>query len=121
MRYYLDEDLSPLAAQTARAHGVDATCSHECGRNGASDDAQLAFAATEGRVMVTRNARDYCRFTEEFQRLGLPHAGLLLVPPSLPNDAPWRIGLALVQYDRAHPQGMAPYMVDYLRPPTAEK
>jgi hypothetical protein len=62
--------------------------------------------------MVTRNAVDYIPLTGQFAAEGRPHCGLLLVPPSLPNDQHWRIGHAIVAYDRAHPNEIPPYTVD---------
>jgi hypothetical protein len=38
---------------------------HEVGNNGASDVVQLADAAAQGRVMVTRNADDVCSLTNQ--------------------------------------------------------
>jgi predicted nuclease of predicted toxin-antitoxin system len=103
MKYYLDEDLPYRVAEVARRVGIDVVSSREVGNNGAHDDVQLAYAAAQGRVMVTRNAADYIPLTEQFAAEGRPHCGLLLVPPSLSNDQHWRIGHAIVAYDRAQP------------------
>ncbi len=116
MKYYLDEDLPYRAAAEARASNIDAISAHEVGNTGAPDDVQLAFAASQGRVMVTRNAADYIPLTEQFAAEGRPHCGLLLVPPSLRGDQHWRIGHAIVAYDRAHQNEIPPYTVDWLRP-----
>ena len=115
MRFYLDEDQSDKVAALARRYGVDVTCSHEAALDHLPDDAQLAHAAGEGRAMVTRNYSDFQRFTAEFERHGLPHAGVLFLPPSLPNDDFSGIARAIVAYDRDHPDGMLPYAVDWLR------
>ncbi len=116
MRFYLDEDQSDVVAGIARALGGDTTCSHEVGRDGTSDHDQLAYAAAQGRVIVTRNYRDFIHLTAEFERQGYPHTGVLMVPLSLPNDAYRAIAEAIIRYDRAHPEGMPPYMIDYLTP-----
>ncbi len=116
MRFYLDEDLPPRAAARVREQGGEATCSRDCGRNGATDDAQLAFAGEHGWVMVTRNYSDFYRWTREFKAQGLPHAGVLMVPPSLPNERHWEIGDALLRYAAEHPDGMPAYMIDWLKP-----
>ena len=115
MRFYLDEDQSDEAAALAHHYGLDVTCSHEAKLDRLLDDAQLAHAAAEGRAMVTRNYDDFTHFTYEFERQGLPHAGVLFLPPSLPNDDFNGIARALVVYDREHPDGMPPYAVDWLR------
>ena len=116
MRFYLDEDQSDVAAVIARERGSDVTCSHEEGRDGTPDHEQLAYAAAQGRAIVTRNYPDFHRLTVEFQRQGRLHAGVLMVPSSLPNDAYRAIAEAIVRYDREHPDGMPPYMIDYLAP-----
>jgi predicted nuclease of predicted toxin-antitoxin system len=117
MCFYLDENLSQDVAAIAKEYGIDVTCSHDCGLDGSSDEEQLAYAAAERRVMVTRNYRDYSELTKRFQEEGRPHAGVLFVPSSLPNHHVQRIALALVRYANEHPQGMAPYAIDYLKPP----
>lgn len=55
LRYYLDEHIDPAVAAQLRARGVDAITAAEAGRAGQSiaDIEQLAYAATQGRVMVT--------------------------------------------------------------------
>lgn len=115
MRFYLDEDQSGEVAALARQSGVDVTSSHEERRDGAVDDVQLKHAASEDRAIVTRNFGDFNRITREFMAQGLPHAGVLLVPPSLPNDDFSGIARAIVVYHRDHPDGMAAYGVDWLR------
>ncbi len=115
MRFHLDEDQSDQTAALARGYGLDVTSSHEEGIDGRFDDVQLATAAKAGRAIVTRNYSDFTRFTEEFEQQGLPHAGVLFLPPSLPNDDFHGIARALVVYDREHPGGMPPYAVDWLK------
>ncbi len=116
MRFYLDEDLSNTVALIARNLGGNTTCSHEVGRDGTTDEAQLTYAATQGRAIVTRNYPDFFRLTFEFQRLGLPHAGVLLVSSALRNKDFRAIAEAIIRYDRTHADGMPPYMIDYLSP-----
>lgn len=117
MKYYLDEDLPYRAAEVARRAGVDVIASREANNDGAPDDVQLAYAAAQERVMVTRNAADFRSLTDQFQAEDRPHSGLLLVPPSLPNDQFWRIGQAIVAYDHSCAHPLPPYTVDWLRPP----
>lgn len=116
MRFYLDEDQSYRVARRARELGADVTSASEQGRMGLEDRDQLLFAAEEGRAIVTRNQRHFAPLTLEFQRRAMPHAGVLFLPPSLPNEAFEAIAQAIAAYDREHPDGMPPYMVDYLRP-----
>ena len=116
MRFLLDEDLSPVAAETARGLGLDAVSVHELGRRGYTDREQLAFAAAEGRIFLTRNRDDFIVLTVEAFHTGEPHAGVLIVPRSMPSDRFSLIAQALLRYAESHPQGMKPYTIDFLKP-----
>src|SRR5579884_1553289 len=103
VRFYLDEDLSPIIAALARRYGIDIVSSHELGRNGTTDEEQLRYAAQEGRAIVTENRGHFIALTFAFQEKRQPHAGVLLVPKTLPNDHFAAIAAAIMQYDRDHP------------------
>ena len=115
MRFFLDEDISHQVAVVARSLGCDVVSSQECSRNGWDDRTQLRVAAEEGRCVVTRNAKDFVPLTTEFARLDLPHAGVLLVPNSLPGRSLAAMAAALLRCAELHPSGLPAYMVDFLR------
>lgn len=117
MRFYLDETESQRVAARARQFGLDVTCSHERQQDGRLDDLQLAYAAGEGRAVVTRNYSDFHNFTAQFQAQAWPHAGVLFLSSSLPSEDFDSIARALALYSQAHPDGMAPYMIDWLQHP----
>ena len=71
IRYHLDEHVDPAVAEGLRQRGVDVTTTVEAELTGAPDVAQLAFAAAEGRVFVTRD-RDFLVLDSE----GVAHAGI---------------------------------------------
>jgi predicted nuclease of predicted toxin-antitoxin system len=120
MRFYLDDDVtSPRILEAARHLGIEATGSDECGLRGADDAKHWRFAATEARCVVTRNYGDFSRLTQRALQEGTPHAGVLFVPSSLPNEAFGAIARALKAYADAHPDGLPPYMIDFL-PPAAD-
>jgi len=48
---------------------------------------------------------------------GLPHAGVLIVPCSMPNHAYARIARALAWHHERYPDGVPPYFVSYLHDP----
>lgn len=116
MRFLLDEDLNPTVAEVARGLGLDAVSVHEVDRRGLSDDEQLLWAAREARVLVTRNRDDFIALTVERFRTGEAHAGLLIVPRSLPNDQPERMAHALAAWASAAAgaESLA-YGIDFLR------
>ncbi len=71
MKFYLDEHIPKGVVEGLRRRGVDLLTVQEAGRSGDSDEKQLAFAAREGRVLVT--------FDDDFLRLdaaGIPHTGV---------------------------------------------
>ena len=116
MRFFLDEDHSDVIAIIARRRGVDITCSHEVGRDGWTDPRQLRKAGEEGRCVITRNYDDFAKLTREFEQQGAPHAGVLFVPDSLPNNYYAAIAGAIVRFDDQHPDGVPPYSLWWLSP-----
>lgn len=119
MRFYLDENLSPIIAGIARGLGVDIVTSRDAGMNGAGDDVQLRFAAEQGRCVVTEDGDDFQRETKAFMDAGWPHAGVLCLPRSMrPNDFR-RVAEAIQHYGYERPDDAPPYFVDYLRSPSS--
>lgn len=117
MRFYLDEDLSGKIADIARGMGVDMVSAHGCGNLGVEDDVHLAFAAKEGRCLVTRNRDHFIALTVKFFEEQRPHAGVLVVPYTLPGDRFRLIARAIAQYDSEHPEGISAYGLDYVSTP----
>lgn len=101
MRYLFDEDLPASAAEIARGLGLDATSVHDIGRRGLSDPEQFGFATGEGRIMVTRNRDDFRRLVVAAFEASSPSPGVLVVPRSIPNNAPARIAHALLRWHEA--------------------
>lgn len=114
MRFYLEENLPPQVAALARARGVDAVSSHECGHLGFSDEDVLGLAAGDGRCVVTRNRDDFVLLTVHCFDNQAPHAGVLIVPWTLPNDQFARMAGALAAYAQRHPGNLPAYMIDFL-------
>lgn len=113
MRFYLDEDLSNRIAEIARSRGMDILSSHECGRDGSSDEEQLWLAAQEGRCLVTRNRSDFIKLTVQFFERNWPHCGVLIISPSLPGDDFRGTVEALIRYAAEHPEGLPNYTIDF--------
>lgn len=81
MRLYLDEDTSNRRLVAAlRSRGIDVASSLELGMNGSKDEDQLLFAATQGRILVTGNGRDFMAIHSRWMAAGKSHAGLLIAP-----------------------------------------
>lgn len=115
VRFYLDEHLSTTIAEIARGIGLDAVSCDELRRNGLTDEEQLRLATLDGRCIVTRDDDDFRTLTLLFFRAGRPHAGVLIVPPSMPTNQFSRIAHALRAYVQRHGAGSTEYLFDYLR------
>jgi predicted nuclease of predicted toxin-antitoxin system len=90
LAFLLDEDISYRVAEGLRQRGVDAVSVHEVGRAGKalSDEDQLAFAARDGRVLVTYNRADYQLLDATWRLKGRTHAGVLwCAEKSIPRRA----------------------------------
>ena len=76
---YCDEDSHSLAlAESLLRAEMDVLRSTEAGMDGKSDREQLAFAASQGRVLYTRNAADFARLHVSQMSGQEHHFGLLL-------------------------------------------
>ena len=81
MRLLLDANLSPrgiAAALRDRGHDVLALA-EDAAFEGLSDPDVLALAASEQRVLITRNSRDFAPLAREWAEARRPHAGLILI------------------------------------------
>lgn len=114
MRYLLDEDLSNEIAVHGRRLGLDIISVTEADRTGIADDEQLAYAADQGRCLVTRNIGDFMALSELFQQRGDPHAGVLLVPWRVRRSEAAAFAAGLSRYDGVHPAGLVPHEVRWL-------
>lgn len=79
IRFHLDEDLEAHAfVRALRGRGVDVTTTGEQNLTESSDEAQLLWAMTEGRAILTYNATDFCRLHQQFLADGRHHAGIII-------------------------------------------
>lgn len=75
LRFYMDQHIPGPVSRGLARRGVNVLTAQEADRCGLPDAEQLAFAAAEGRVMVT--------FDPDFQALhqaGVEHAGIAWCP-----------------------------------------
>lgn len=119
MRFLLDEDVHPRAAEIARGLGLDAVRVHEIGQLRLSDREQLRLAAVETSLFITRNCNDYLELTRDFFRAGEPHAGVLILSRGLPNDRPEWIAHAMRRWADARSEsygstGFGAYHLEFL-------
>jgi predicted nuclease of predicted toxin-antitoxin system len=72
LKFHLDESVSNAIAKGLRIRGIDVKMSSEEGLFGASDQEQLAYALSQGRVVFT--------FDDDFlvlSSMGLEHCGII--------------------------------------------
>ena len=56
LRFYLDENMDPEIAEQLRRRGIDALAARDVSLLRVSDDVQLNYAATHGRVLCTKDS-----------------------------------------------------------------
>lgn len=113
MRFLLDEDVNPTVATIAKGLGLDVVSVHEILRRGYDDESQLRYSASQNRAFITRNRNDFLRLSLAFFQAGELHAGVLIVPHSLPNHRPERIAHALKRWLEGSGDP-GPYFIDFL-------
>jgi len=111
-RFYLDEDVPPSAAPIGRALGLDVVAVAEVGHFGGADAEQLAWAAGHRRVVVTYNRDDFLELTRSALAAGKPHAGVLIVVPTVRRQGA-AIAHALHRFSTGRPP-LQPYEVQFL-------
>lgn len=81
MRVLLDANLSgPRIGGPLRAAGYDVLAlSEQPELEGLSDPEVLALAVEEGRILITRNSRDFAPLLREWARAGCRHSGYILI------------------------------------------
>jgi predicted nuclease of predicted toxin-antitoxin system len=77
---YADENVSRRLTDALRERGFDVLAAREAGTLGQDDDAQLAFAAAAGRVLLSFDRHDFRRTHTAFLRRGGQHPGIVLLP-----------------------------------------
>ena|SRR6266851_5904572 len=76
IRFHLDEVCDPRIAAGLRQRGVEVTTTADVSLLGAADEAHLAYAWSQARVIVTHDA-DFLRL----HAAGAEHAGIVYTPP----------------------------------------
>lgn len=76
------------AYRRLREAGLDVAHAGEVGLAEADDAELLRAAAEDGRVVVTRNYRDFARLAEALAERGEPFPGVLFLSPAIPPSDP---------------------------------
>ena len=79
IKLYLDEDsISRSLIRALRARGVDVLTAYEAGNIGRSDQEQLDFAGSQGRILFTFNTRDFAILHIEYLSKQQMHGGIIV-------------------------------------------
>ena len=78
IRFFTDEDVYGSVAAKLREKGFDAVSTPEVDRLGENDEPQLAWAAQEGRVLLTFNVADFARLHDDWLNHSRHHAGIVV-------------------------------------------
>lgn len=80
IRLYLDEDTMRRSLVVAlRSAGLDVLTTGEAGRRRESDDSQLAFTTSLGRVCYTANGGDFSQLHARYAAQGRSHSGIIIL------------------------------------------
>jgi hypothetical protein len=77
-RLYLDQDVRVQLAGMLRSESIDAITTLDEGRLGAEDEAQLKFAASVGRAILTHNRLDFESLHRQWLADERSHPGILI-------------------------------------------
>ena len=78
MRFLTDEDVYRAVAVALRNAGFDAISTPDSNRLGETDESQLIWATSEGRVFVTFNVGHLAKLHGDWIKRGLNHAGIVV-------------------------------------------
>ena len=83
---YLDENAHVLIARIIQSHGFKAVTTQDVGRKGASDPAQLQYAAEQGYAILTHNRTDFEELAADYFTSGKNHCGIVILADNSPQE-----------------------------------
>lgn len=75
---YTDADVHGRLAEHLRARGFDALAASEVGNTDLDDSQQLEFAVSQGRALLTHNAKDFEPLVRNYWMEGKEHFGVIV-------------------------------------------
>ncbi|HEY2414996.1 MAG TPA: DUF5615 family PIN-like protein [Pirellulaceae bacterium] len=78
VRLYLDRHIHTRLAEDLVERGFDCLTTQEARLDTASDEEQLAFAASQSRAILTFNIRDFAPLHEQWTASGRLHSGIIV-------------------------------------------
>jgi predicted nuclease of predicted toxin-antitoxin system len=79
IRLYGDQNLDDRFSVDLRRDGFDVVLAREVGNEALSDEGQLAWAAANGRAILTHDRKDFVPIARTWYREGRDHSGVILL------------------------------------------
>ena len=92
---YLDEDVDVLISDLVRARGFSSTTTQEAGHLGNTEAQQLAFAAAQGKTLLTHNRADFEALARQYVEENKTHSGIIIAVRRKPQDLCRRVLILL--------------------------
>ena len=83
LRFVFDQHVNARALKGLREDGVDVVHVADVGLSEADDAGILAWAAQEGRIVVTRNYKDFAPLAQAYANRGVSFPGVLFYASSV--------------------------------------
>lgn len=84
-RFLCDEHVAIPVYRALADAGIDVAHVLALGLGGTPDPALFDYARQQGRILLTRNYRDFAPLVERWSRTGQPFPGVLFVATSIPQ------------------------------------
>ncbi len=94
-KVYLDENVDILVAKLLLVRGFEATTTREQGMLGTSDEAQLAYTASQKYCLVTYNRVDFEKLHLAYMSDQKQHSGIIICPEKTAYEVVERIVIIL--------------------------
>ena len=88
---YLDEDVDVLIARLMRARGFVVITTQEAGQLRNNDAAQLAYAVSQHKTLLTHNRVDFEALAQTYFAAGQRHDGIIFAVRRSPRDIARRL------------------------------
>ena len=113
IRFFTDEDVYSAVAQGLHQAGWDALSTPQAGRLAESDESQLHFAASEGRVLVTFNVAHFVQLHSAWLSANEHHAGIVVSSQRPVGDTLRRLLALAAALDAATMRDRLEYLGDW--------
>jgi len=110
---FLGEDIWLGLASTLREQGFDVIHVNDIDRKGLSDSEQLAYAAQNGRALLTHNAKDFVTLAVSYFFDERPHAGIIISTQLEKGELTRRALNLLTTLSREEVSGTIRFLEDY--------